>query len=396
MKTPTLWQIFSAFFSLGCHAFGGPAAHLVLFHQRFVIEKKWLNSTEYAQIIALTQLLPGPSSSQTGMAIGYLQQRYCGAIVAWLGFTLPSALCMILIAYSLQHWNFHFDPHFFNTLLIIVLAIVSFAFWQMLRSYCQNIGQYLVMSASCIGLVLLPYSWMQFLIILSAASIGWLFSSPISTDVQSTKPTAIQATSKTAYWWIYAFLMLFIALFVLQLIVPTLIFKAIYHFYSTGALVFGGGHVILPMLYQDFVTTDFISNAQFDFGYTFAQLMPGPLFTFASYLGALLPITPFKLLNGLIATLAIFLPSLLLIFGTLPYWAQLLNNAKVQSMVLLINAAVIGFLAAIILPMAQKGLRHWQDLLCLSIMLICLRYKISLFISIPLTCMIAFALHHSL
>lgn len=396
MKTPTLWQIFSAFFSLGCHAFGGPAAHLVLFHQRFVIEKKWLNSTEYAQIIALTQLLPGPSSSQTGMAIGYLQQRYCGAIVAWLGFTLPSALCMILIAYSLQHWNFHFDPHFFNTLLIIVLAIVSFAFWQMLRSYCQNIAQYLVMSASCIGLVLLPYSWMQFLIILSAASIGWLFSSPISTDVQSTKPTAIQATSKTAYWWIYIFLMLFIALFVLQLIVPTLIFKAIYHFYSTGALVFGGGHVILPMLYQDFVTTDFISNAQFDFGYTFAQLMPGPLFTFASYLGALLPITPFKLLNGLIATLAIFLPSLLLIFGTLPYWAQLLNNAKVQSMVLLINAAVIGFLAAIILPMAQKGLQHWQDLLCLSIMLICLRYKISLFISIPLTCMIAFALHHSL
>ncbi|WP_445115180.1 chromate efflux transporter [Acinetobacter sp. WZC-1] len=407
MQSPSIRQIFWVFLTLGCSAFGGPAAHLVFFHRTLVQNRQWLSDTDYAQILALTQLLPGPSSSQAGIAIGYHSKGYAGGFVAWLGFTLPSALLMYLFALSIGHWHFNMNAPIIHHIFTMVLGIVCFACWQMLRSYCQQGWQYLLMLASCLAVTFAPVPGMQMLVILIAAGIGLIFSAsihrhtatqpnqttqfpPTGTTAQILRQPARQTTRpidsmSRAYLWLLLLVVIFILLFIFKQMHASVVSQSIYDFYSTGSLVFGGGHVVLPLLYQNFVVTDVIDRQLFELGYAFVQLMPGPLFTFSAYLGALLPSGLPPVIGAGLAVIFIFLPSFLLVFGSLPYWSFFLNNPRFFNAVTAINAAVVGFLVAMIIPMASTSLLNWLDLICLITFISCLYFKLSLLVSVPLT-----------
>ncbi|QQC83784.1 chromate efflux transporter [Acinetobacter bereziniae] len=389
---PKLIDIFWIFLKLGCTSFGGPAAHLIFFKQLFVEKKHWLNEQQYAQLLALTQLLPGPSSSQMGMAIGYLHQRHLGAIVAWLGFTLPSTLLMFFLAYFIQQ-HYKISAALFSAIQSIILAIIIFAFWQMFKSYCRTKLQFLLMSLSAILLLIFSNAWIQFAIIFISAVLGIFIHKVIS--IQPSKSVVEHETEHIFFRsvfalhhhsisWLVIFILIFFGLWLGTLFFTSTGAMTAFNLYKTGALVFGGGHVVLPMLYQDFVHTGMISQQNFEFGYTLAQFMPGPLFTFASYMGSFLPLSPFPLFNALIATLSIFLPSFFFIFTALPYWSKLISNVHIQNSVTLINAAVVGFLLSIIVPMAEKNLNHLQDIFSTVLMLCSLKLNISIFISVPI------------
>lgn len=401
-----LSEIFWIFFKLGCTSFGGPAAHFIFFKHAFVEQKKWLSAQAFSEFMALTQLLPGPSSSQMGMIIGYQQRKYLGALMAWLGFTLPSTFLMIVFAILLQHQFLTVIPDFIKSISLIVLAIVSFAFWQMLRSYCHKTWHYLAMLSSTICLSFSAFSGMQFLIILVAIVLGILISifstraAPINSkktlEKDNISDSKQQFHSFKAQLWLIIFLLSFVILGTIQYISPNTFSNIFLKFYSTGTLVFGGGHVVLPMLQQDFVATQQIPLDIFNLGYSLAQFMPGPLFTFASYLGAYLPITTSVWLNGIIATCAIFIPSFFLVFASLPYWSTLLRNKKIQMIVQSVNASVVGFLLATIIPLAQKSMTNGFDLIIVLMMLISLYKKISIFISIPSLVLIHYVISSSL
>ncbi len=388
MQSPTLYQIFLTFFKLGCTAFGGPAAHLVFFHHKMVGQLNWLNDAQYQQLVALAQLLPGPSSSQVGIGIGYMQRGYNGALMAWLGFTLPSALLMTLVAVLGQRYFHILNSHSFHVIQLIVFAVVSWAFWQMLRSFCKSWWQYSLMIAATIFLAVVPLSFNQILVILLAGLISIAMSKFQSQALLQSTPVK-NATLDTPYiqknhavYWFIAFLLPFISipLLVQYLHWSELGFFA--DFYRTGSLVFGGGHVILPLLHQDFVSTQLVSAQAFDLGYAFAQLMPGPLFSFTTYLGALLDWTDQLWLNALLATIAIFLPSFLLIFASLPYWSWLMQQAVIRHAVAGINAAVVGLLLYLVLQLGQSYLKRWEDVIFVIVMIYLLRSKLPLWFSL--------------
>lgn len=397
---PTLFEIFWIFLKLGCSSFGGPVAHLVFFKQVFVEKRHWLNEQQYAQLLALTQLLPGPSSSQMGMAIGYLQNRYLGAIVAWVGFTLPSTLLMFGLARFIQQHPV-FNLALFSTIHSIILAIMAFAFLQMFKSYCKTKLQFTLMLVSTVLLLLFSNAWIQLSIIFGSGCLAVLMTrfayiQMDSNDLAIENPHINFNVLPTSYLhnsiWLIGFILIFLALCLAMLFSHKLLFQASFSFYKTGTLVFGGGHVVLPMLHQEFVNKGLISKQAFELGYTLAQFMPGPLFSFASYLGAYLPLTAFPILNAVMATLLIFLPSFFFIFLALPYWSKQLKNRYIQNSVMLINAAVVGFILSVILPMLQKTVGNPLDILTACLMLLSLKLKISIFISIPSLLFIHYAL----
>lgn len=388
---PNLIEIFWIFFKLGCTSFGGPAAHLVFFKHTFVEQKKWINEQQYAQLLALTQLLPGPSSSQMGMAIGYLQRKYIGAIVAWFGFTIPSVILISFCALIVQQYHQFFVLTFFSTIQSILFAIIIFAFWQMFKSYCKTKTQFGLMCLSTFLLFILNTSWVQFTIIFATGLFSFFIThnknrkchDQINENAKNSTPF-FNLAHPASYIWFIIFIALFLILWLGSLFTQSILLQSTFNFYKTGALVFGGGHVVLPMLQQDFVHNGLVNQQNFDLGYTLAQFMPGPLFTFASYLGALLPLTHSTLLNICITTLAIFLPSFFFIFTALPYWSTLLKNIYIQNMVIYINAVVVGFILYILFPMAEKTLIDISSLVLTIMMLISLKLKVSIFISIPI------------
>lgn len=397
---PTLFEIFWIFLKLGCSSFGGPAAHLVYFKQAFVEKKHWLNEQQYAQLLALTQLLPGPSSSQMGMAIGYLQHRHLGAIVAWIGFTLPSALLMFGLARFIQQHPV-FNLALFSTIHSIILAIIVFAFLQMFKSYCKTKLHFALMLVSTGLLLLFSNAWIQLVIILGTGCLAVLMtrfayiqkdSNDLAIEKQHINFNTLPTAHRHHSIWLIGFISIFFALCLAMLFSNKLFFQASFSFYKTGALVFGGGHVVLPMLHQDLVNTGLISKQDFELGYTLAQFMPGPLFSFASYLGAYLPLTAFPIVNAAITTLFIFLPSFFFVFLALPYWSKQLENRYIENSVMLINAAVVGFILSVIIPMLQKIMGSPLDILTTCLMLLSLKLKISIFISIPSLLFIHYAL----
>jgi chromate transporter len=269
-----------------------------------------------------------------------------------------------------------------------VFAVVSWAFWQMLRSFCKSWWQYSLMIAATILLAVIPLSFNQILVILLAGLISIAMSKFQSQALLQSTPVK-NATLDTPYiqkkhaiYWFIAFLLPFISipLLVQYLHWSELGFFA--DFYRTGSLVFGGGHVILPLLHQDFVSTQLVSAQAFDLGYAFAQLMPGPLFSFASYLGALLDWTDQLWLNALLATIAIFLPSFLLIFASLPYWSWLMQQAVIRHAVAGINAAVVGLLLYLVLQLGQSYLKRWEDVVFVIVIIYLLRSKLPLWFSL--------------
>ena len=342
--------IFLNFLKLGCLAFGGPAAHLVFFHQTFVKQLNWLDDQQYAQLVALAQILPGPTSSQVGLAIGYMKKGYWGAVLAWLGFTLPSALLMTLVALLGEQFFPLLSSAFFHSIQLIVLAVVTWAFWQMLRSFCTQIWQYILMLCSTLFIYTVSLPMNQIIVIFIAALLGIFFAQKNALTKEnkaenSSLTDAISSTKRSkAYLWFIVF--------------------------------------ILPFLHQDFVATGLISAEKFDLGYAFAQLMPGPLFSFASYIGALMPLTAFPLLNAAIATLAIFIPSFLLVFGSLPYWSWLMNQVYIRHAVVGINAAVVGLLLCMVLQMAQHYIVQLTDLLFVAVVIALLKTRLPVWLSL--------------
>jgi chromate transporter len=359
MSQPSLLQIFFIFLKLGCTSFGGPIAHLGFFRQEFVKKRRWLDDAAYAELVALCQFLPGPASSQLGMALGFMQYRLAGAIAAWLGFTLPSALLLGCLAYAVAD-GFDISP-WVAGLKIVAVAVVAQALWGMSRSLVNGVPQLLLLTVAAALTLFSPGVMTQISMIAGAALIGWHLQRPaakIHTVATETAKMTVQPR-----WFSLScgllFVVLLLALPLLAAYAPTLmLFDS---FYRAGALVFGGGHVVLPLLEAELLSHGLVSKTDFVAAYGAAQAVPGPLFTIASYLGVAAGVDASPLFNGILATIAIFLPGFLLVLAVLPWWQQLRLNPPVQRAVAGINAAVVGILlAAWYDPVLTSAIYNWQ------------------------------------
>jgi len=383
---PTLsnFSLFKIFLRLGCTAFGGPAAHLVFFYRRFVQQLGYLDEHQYAHLLALAQILPGPSSSQLGLAIGYQLKGYRGALLAWLGFTLPSALLMTLAAMLGIQFSGYFSVEFFHVIQLIVFSVVAWAFWQMLRSFCKEQWQYVLMLLSGLFVYLVPISINQVLVILFGALAGliYLHYFPQKNTPKAVTGISITAKKPFAYLWLILFALPFVLVPALQYFFPSIWLDSFTGLYRTASLVFGGGHIILPFLQQDFVASGLVSQQHFDLGYAIAQLMPGPLFSFASYLGALLPLSSSAVLNAAFATAVIFLPSFFLIFGALPYWSRLMQFPGLFQALAGVNAAVVGLLLCLVVQMGEKYVLSGLDIVFIIAVIALLRSKIPVWLTL--------------
>jgi len=337
-------QIFFIFLRLGLTGFGGPIAHLGYFRHEFVERKKWMDEKSYADLVALCQFLPGPASSQVGAAIGLSRGGLPGALAAWLGFTLPSAILLILFALGFAYFNPSeaVQPGWLKGLKIVAVAVVAHAIWGMGKKLCPELSRILIAIGTAIGTIFIPGTVGQISMILLGAFLGyWLKDSQASSPQNSLQTTVSKITGSLM---LAAFLGLLFLLPLLATNSQNYTVKLFDGFYRAGALVFGGGHVVLPLLQAEVVPPGWVSDNAFLAGYGMAQAVPGPLFTFAAYLGAVSSEAPSGFIGGLIALVAVFLPSMLLIVGILPFWEQLRQKRFIQQIMPGINASVVGLL----------------------------------------------------
>jgi chromate transporter len=337
-------EVFAAFIKLGVTSFGGPIAHLGYFRDEFVSRRRWLDEESYADIVALCQFLPGPASSQVGITLGLLRAGLAGAMCAWLGFTGPSALAMILFGYGLGAFGDLGHAAWLHGLKIVAVAVVAQAVWGMARSLCPDRARLTLAIGAAVLTLFLPSAISQIGVIALGALIGWRF---LPGDMGGPSVHLhIALSRRTGIASFALFFILLIGLPVLAVAAQNHTINLLDAFYRSGALVFGGGHVVLPLLQQEVVPPGWISNDGFLAGYGAAQAVPGPLFTFAAYLGTAMQPVPNGLLGGLICLVAIFLPSFLLLFGALPFWTDLRKRTDIQSALKGVNAAVVGLLLA--------------------------------------------------
>ncbi|NMZ89991.1 chromate efflux transporter [Pseudomonas marginalis] len=338
------WSVFLIFLRLGLTSFGGPIAHLGYFRDAFVTRRRWLSERSYADLVALCQFLPGPASSQVGIALGLSRAGYGGALAAWLGFTLPSAVVLILLALGITRHSTAIPPGALHGLKVVAVAVVAQAVWGMARNLCTDAPRVAVMLlAACVAL-LQTSAWGQVGVILVAGMAGLLLFKPAPPTAHDTLPVTI--SRRAGALWLSLFVLLLASLPILTQLMPNPTLAVTDAFYRTGALVFGGGHVVLPLLQAEVVPRHWVSNDVFLAGYGAAQAMPGPLFTFAAFLGASMTQTPSGWLGGLLCLLAIFAPSFLLVMGALPFWEGLRRSPRTQAALAGVNAAVVGLLLA--------------------------------------------------
>ncbi|GAA5346208.1 chromate transporter [Planifilum fimeticola] len=340
---------------LGLTSFGGPIAHLGYYREEYVIRRQWLDEKAYADLVALCQMLPGPASSQVGIAVGLIRAGLPGALAFWTGFTLPSALALMAFAYVLQGSQIK-ETGWIHGLLVVAVAVVAQAVWGMARTLAPDRPRATIAVLSAIVAVIWHSTLSQVLIIVSAGLIGWRFL-PRDSD-RGAAPLRIPV-SRRAAWISWALFFGLLLLFpVLRQIASSRWMAILDSFYRTGSLVFGGGHVVLPLLEAEVVSPGWMTPDQFLAGYGAAQAVPGPLFTFASYLGTLIGGWP----GALLATAAIFFPSFLLIIGALPFWEWIRQRPGFQRALDGINAAVVGILlAALYDPLWTEAIRNPSD-----------------------------------
>ena len=339
-----LLEVFWIFLRLGLTSFGGPVAHLGYFHDEFVSRKKWINEHAYAELVALCQFLPGPASSQVGMAIGLSRAGYLGAIAAWIGFTLPSALLLILFAFGISQFSSVLNSGSLHGLKIAAVAIVAQAIWAMSIKLCTHKIRIGIAVGSAIFIALNPSSLAQITAIIIGGILGILFLR--SHDQLPHIPISHKSSKRVGLGLLFIFLSLLIVLPIASKTTQNNTLKQFDSFYRAGSLVFGGGHVVLPLLKTEVVNTGRVSNEVFMAGYGAAQAIPGPLFAFTAYLGAVSNVTPSGLVGALLCLVAAFLPSYLLIVGILPYWENLRKYKNMQFAIQGINAVVVGLLFA--------------------------------------------------
>lgn len=354
------WAVFLIFLRLGLTSFGGPVAHLGYFRDEFVTRRQWLTERSYADLVALCQFLPGPASSQVGMAIGLSRSGYAGALAAWAGFTLPSAMALILFALGIASYGDTLPPGVLHGLKVVAVAVVAQAVWGMARNLCPDAPRLILMAAAACLVLLVPSVWTQMGVIGMAAIIGLLAFKPEQDTRHDPLPIAIRA--HVGWFWLTLFFALLAGLPLLTALFPTQTLSMVDAFYRSGSLVFGGGHVVLPLLQAEVVPTGWVSNDVFLAGYGATQAVPGPLFTFAAFLGASMNGTPSGWGGGILCLLAIFAPSFLLVAGVLPFWERWRRNLRMQAALLGINAAVVGLLlAALYQPVWRSAIHAPQD-----------------------------------
>ncbi|WP_242495674.1 chromate efflux transporter [Salinicola tamaricis] len=343
MTASRLGELFRAFLWLGLTAFGGPVAHLGYFREAFVVRRRWLSEVDFADLVALCQFLPGPASSQVGFAIGLRRGGLRGALVAWCAFTLPSAVALVLFAAGASALGGETGQALIHGLKLVAVAVVAHAVWGMARKLCPDLTRATIaLIAGCLAL-LLGGAAGQLGAILVGAGVGLWRCRP------APMPASVQPVTASRRWRLPALVVFLALLLLLPLMAaadsgPALAVMAA--FYRTGALVFGGGHVVLPLLQAAVVEPGWVSQNTFITGYGAAQAVPGPLFTFAAYLGAAMAPGVHGWLLAALATLMIFLPGMLLLIGVLPHWERLRASVRAQRLIQGANAAVVGILAA--------------------------------------------------
>jgi chromate transporter len=354
------WTVFLIFLRLGLTSFGGPVAHLGYFREEFVSRRQWLSDRSYADLVALCQFLPGPASSQVGIALGFSRAGYSGALAAWAGFTLPSAIALILFAIGISSAGSNLSTGALQGLKIVAVAVVAQAVWGMARSLCTDAKRITLMMLATCAVLLMPSVWSQVGVIIVAGLAGVVLFTPA--QLAPHDPLPIQISRRTGAFWLALFFIILIALPLVSEALPNQTLAIVDAFYRAGSLVFGGGHVVLPLLQTEVVPTGWVDEQVFLAGYGATQAMPGPLFTFAAFLGASMNSAPSGWLGGMIALIAIFVPSFLLVVGALPFWEQLRQNLRTQAALGGINASVVGLLlAALYQPVWTSAILSPQD-----------------------------------
>lgn len=359
------FYIFLIFLRLGLTSFGGPIAHLGYFRQEFVERRQWLDEYAYADLVSLCQFLPGPASSQVGIGLGLSRGGIPGAFAAWLGFTLPSAIVLVLFGLSLSFVGDSLGTGWLHGLKIVAVAVVAQALWGMGKSLSPDKVRATIAVCAAAIATLIPSSLGQIGAIIASGLVGWAFL-----RTSNALPHSFIQTKTSRTTAIVLLSMFFLILFLLPVAAANLNSYAVNLFdifYRVGSLVFGGGHVVLPLLQSQVVSSGWVSNDVFLTGYGAAQAVPGPLFTFAAYLGAVSTQEPSGWVGAGIALVAIFLPSFFLVIGILPFWESLRGHHVIQRSMLGINAAVVGLLlAAFYNPVWTSAIRSAPDF-CLAV-----------------------------
>lgn len=338
------FEVLSAFLKLGLTSFGGPVAHLGYFRTEFVERRRWLDDHSYSDLVALCQFLPGPASSQVGMALGLQRAGWLGALMAWIGFTLPSALALIVFAYGIVQYGDLAASGAVHGLKVVAVAVVAQAVWGMAKSLCPDRPRAGLAIAAALLTLTLPSALGQVGAILACGVVGWLL---LKLPHQDPVPHVGYGVSRgVGIAALVLFALLLIGLPVLAVATGSSLWALVDGFYRAGALVFGGGHVVLPLLQSTVVPMGMVSNAEFLAGYGAAQAVPGPLFTFAAYLGAVMNGPLSGWIGGLVFLVVIFVPAFLLVVGALPFWDELRQRDAIRAAMAGVNAGVVGILLA--------------------------------------------------
>ena len=348
------------FLRLGLTSFGGPIAHLGYFREECVVRRPWLDDRSYADLVALCQFLPGPASSQVGIAIGLSRAGYGGALAAWLGFTMPSAIALILFAYGVGTLGDAAGSGWLHGLMVAAVAVVAQAVLSMMRTLTPDRERATIALAAAVIVLAMPTSWTQILVIALGGLVGWLLLPAEPAADHANLP--LRVSRRVGATLLGTFFLLLIGLPFAASILSVQGLDLFNVFYRTGSLVFGGGHVVLPLLQAAVVPPGWVSNDAFLAGYGAAQAVPGPLFTFAAYLGAVMRDAPNGWLGALVCLIAIFLPSFLLVLGALPFWESVRHMPRARTALAGVNAAVVGLLlAALYDPVWTVGITGRAD-----------------------------------
>lgn len=353
-------EVLRAFLQLGLTSFGGPVAHLGYFRTEFVQRRQWLDDKSYSDLVALCQFLPGPASSQVGMALGQLRAGWLGSLMAWIGFTLPSALALIVFAYGIAQSSDLATSGAVHGLKVVAVAVVAQAVWGMAKTLCPDRTRVALAMGAALLTLALP-GWLgQVGAIVACGLIGlWRVRLPHQTPLAH---TGFGVSRRVGALALLVFFVLLMGLPLWVLASGSPLWALVEGFYRSGALVFGGGHVVLPLLQTTVVPSGAVSHSAFLAGYGAAQAVPGPLFTFAAYLGAVMngPLSGWQ--GGLVLLLAIFLPAWLLVIGALPFWDALRQRDAVRHAMAGVNASVVGILlSALYDPVWTQAIESPQD-----------------------------------
>lgn len=354
---------------LGLTSFGGPVAHLGYFHDEYVKRQQWIDEKQYLDLVAMCQFLPGPASSQLGIAIGLRRAGLLGGFLAWLGFTWPSALVLTLFAVLIPSSGMSSAalPGWLHGLMIVAVAVVIQAVWSMSRTLTPDRPRATLAIVAALLILLWPTAWTQILLMITAGIIGWMGIGGIGRTTPATashveRQQTTPARKRTSIVALSLLLLILAGVPLIRVLGDSQGFALFDSFFRVGSLVFGGGHVVLPLLQTEVVGPGWLTNDQFLTGYGAAQAVPGPLFTFSAYLGAMIyggSSAPIAALGGaIIALVAMFLPSFLLVIGVLPFWDHLRKVKAFQSALTGINASVVGILLAALYNPVWTGAIH--------------------------------------